>query len=77
MSAEPQTPSLHLQQEIFFAALERSDLAAQKAYLDLACSGNLQLRERVEKLLWEAQHLEGFIEQPARLRPPGIFVRSR
>ena len=37
---------------VFLKALEIEDQAARAAYLDVACAGRPDLRQRVEDLLW-------------------------
>ena len=43
------------EREIFTAALNKQDLAERDAFLDEACAGDSQLRQRVEALLTEHQ----------------------
>ena len=38
------------QHDIFLNALEREDRAARAAYLDAACAGRPELRQRIERL---------------------------
>jgi serine/threonine protein kinase len=53
---------------IFFTALEKTAPRERGAYLDEACTGDPDLRRRVEKML-AAQHQAGsFLEQPASAR---------
>ena len=52
------------ERSIFLAALDRADPAERTAYLDGACVGDAELRQRVEGLL-EAHHEPGdFLEPP-------------
>src|SRR5207253_2490954 len=51
-------------ESIFFAALNKPD-AERAAYLDQACSADLDLRRRVERLLAAHPHAARFLEQPA------------
>ncbi|HZO54716.1 MAG TPA: serine/threonine-protein kinase, partial [Bryobacteraceae bacterium] len=62
MAAEVQSPS---EREIFLAALEREGPAERCAFLESACAGNRELRERVEALLKEQEQLGTFLETPA------------
>jgi serine/threonine protein kinase/tetratricopeptide (TPR) repeat protein len=57
------------EQSIFIAALER-DPHERGVFLDEACSGNVPLRQRVDKLLASHEAAIGFMDQPAgRLAP--------
>jgi len=47
------------------AALELSDAAERRAYLDRACAGDLTLRQEVESLLAAAERAGSFLESPA------------
>ena len=49
---------------IFHAALEREPEARQ-AFLDVACSGDTDLRREVESLLSKAEQAGSFLERPA------------
>src|SRR4051794_17860988 len=51
--------------EIYFAALERTDPAARAAYLDEACGGQPELRRRVERFLDAHSQVGSFLEAPA------------
>src|SRR5262249_43466041 len=50
---------------IFFAALEKGSPPARAAYLDGACAGDPDLRQRVEKMLAAHAEAGSFLEQPA------------
>jgi WD40 repeat protein/serine/threonine protein kinase len=53
------------ERSIFLNALDREDPAARAAYLDEACAGRPELRQRIERLL-ESHHTEDrFLEVPA------------
>ena len=56
------------EREIFTAALNKQDLAERDAFLDEACAGDSQLRQRVEALLTEHQQLGSFMDAPS----PGV-----
>jgi serine/threonine-protein kinase len=49
---------------IYFAALERVDPAARRAYLDEACGTASELRQRVERLLEARSNRGSFLEAP-------------
>jgi eukaryotic-like serine/threonine-protein kinase len=51
--------------EIYLAALEKPTLREQSAYLDEACAGDEELRQRVERLLRVQPHIGDFLESPA------------
>jgi serine/threonine protein kinase len=50
---------------IFFAALEKADPEARAAYLESACSGDVELRRVVAKMLDAHPKAGGFLESPA------------
>src|SRR5690348_17179749 len=50
---------------IFLNALEQEDPAARAAYLDAACAGQPELRQRVEDLLRSHQDAGTFLDVPA------------
>jgi len=56
------TPSID---EIYFSALEKPTGRERSAYLDLACSGDEELRRRVERLLCAESKVGDFLESPA------------
>jgi eukaryotic-like serine/threonine-protein kinase len=58
------------EESLFVAALARSSAPERQAFLERACTGNVTLRERVERLL--AAHMEtlGILDQPANR--PGL-----
>ena len=58
------------EESLFVAALARSSASERQAFLERACTGNVALRERVERLL--AAHMEtlGILDQPANR--PGL-----
>ncbi len=51
--------------KIFASALALTEPGARSAYLDVACAGNLVLREEVESLLAAAERAGTFLESPA------------
>ena len=51
-------------EDIFFAALEKSEPAERAAYLDEACAGNESLRRRVEAMLTAHPQVGKFLERP-------------
>jgi serine/threonine protein kinase len=53
---------------IFFAALEKAAPRERGAYLDEACTGDPDLRRRVEKMLAAQNQAGSFLEQPASAR---------
>jgi serine/threonine protein kinase len=57
-------PSTH-PEELFNTARRLDDPQARKAYLDQACAGNVQLRERIEALLAAHAGAGGFLDPPA------------
>jgi serine/threonine protein kinase len=50
---------------IFFAALEKGAAPQRAAYLDEACAGDPDLRQRVERMLAAQAQAGSFLEQPA------------
>ena len=60
---------MHLDQQridsIFLAAAEKATAAERAAYLDVACASDLELRERVERLLAAQSKVGRFLEAPA------------
>ena len=59
------SPQAHSPEEIFFAALEQDSAEARAAYLDEICGSNLELRQRVERLLDAQPKVGSFLEAPA------------
>lgn len=53
------------ERELFIAARHKTDAVAQGAFLDEACSGDAELRQRVAALLREYDQLGSFLEDPA------------
>jgi WD40 repeat protein/tRNA A-37 threonylcarbamoyl transferase component Bud32 len=53
------------ERSIFLNALDREDLADRAAYLDQACAGKPELRERIERLLQCHDVVDTFLEVPA------------
>jgi hypothetical protein len=53
------------ERSIFLNALDREDPAARAAYLDEACAGRPELRQRIERLLQLHQVQDTFLEVPA------------
>jgi len=62
-------------QNLFNAALERSDPAERARFLDDACGADAALRERVERLLRAADEIGGFMAQPSRT-PAGLSANQ-
>jgi eukaryotic-like serine/threonine-protein kinase len=58
--------------DIFLAALEIDATESRVAYLDAACTGDDQLRMRVEALLRRHLESEGMLDVP----PPGLFAMT-
>ena len=52
------------EQEIYIEALERTNPADRKAFLDDACAGDPALRECVEHLIRQSDQLGSFLEHP-------------
>ncbi|MCA9071109.1 MAG: protein kinase, partial [Planctomycetaceae bacterium] len=50
--------------DIYIEAIERKDPADRQRFLDEACKGNPELRERVEKLLRQSDQIGSFLEHP-------------
>ncbi len=53
------------ERSVFLEALEHRDPAARAAFLDRACAGRPQLRERVEELLHSHAEADTFLQVPA------------
>jgi WD40 repeat protein/serine/threonine protein kinase/tetratricopeptide (TPR) repeat protein len=53
------------EQSIFIEALEKEDAAERKAFLDQACAGDPELRQRLERLLQRHHGAGSFLESPA------------
>jgi serine/threonine protein kinase len=62
------------QDEIFVAARAIADAAEQRAYLSKACGEDLNLRERVEAMLRDAQHAEEFFGENGTTVPIPLLV---
>ena len=58
------------EREIFTAALAEADPAERAAYLDEACAGDIQMRERIESLLAEHEQLGSFMDVSSRAATP-------
>jgi eukaryotic-like serine/threonine-protein kinase len=58
------------EREIFIAARQKQSAAELSAFLDEACAGDAELRQRVLMLLREQELLGSFLEWPAGLAPP-------
>src|SRR5262245_36876652 len=54
-----------IEEELFHRALEKPTLAEQLAFLDQACAGQPELRQRVERLLRSHRHEDSFLHAPA------------
>ncbi|MBK8038248.1 MAG: protein kinase [Verrucomicrobiaceae bacterium] len=66
-SSDPASSSSR-EKEIFMAALDVDDPAAQAAYLDSACDGDADLRARVERLLGLEADSRSFLQPPSMMR---------
>ena len=53
------------ERSIFLNALDKDDPAARAAYLDAACAGRPELRQRIERLLQSHGEQDTFLETPA------------
>jgi len=62
--------SLSKLEAVFFAALEKGPGQDRTAFLDNECSGDPDLRQRVEKMLAAQANAGSFLESPAADRPP-------
>jgi WD40 repeat protein/serine/threonine protein kinase len=51
-----------IEESLFAAALERPPGAERRAFLDAACGGDAQLRDRVERLLAADEHTRGILD---------------
>src|SRR5262249_50237007 len=56
------------EESLFLAALERADLASRQAFLEQACAGDAELRQRVELLLSAYAAGQDRLEPPAPAR---------
>ena len=54
-----------IEEDLFHRALEKPTLAEQLAFLDQACAGQPELRQRVERLLRSHRHQDSFLHAPA------------
>lgn len=54
------------EESLFAAALNRSDAAERRAFLDKACAGDAALRRRLEQLLAADLQILGILDRPAR-----------
>jgi serine/threonine protein kinase len=63
-------------ESIFFAALQKANPAERAAYLDEACHGDSDLRQRVERLLEAHPQVGSFLQQPLADSPAGEALRS-
>ncbi len=68
MSASDPAAASSREKEIFMAALDVDDPAAQAAYLDSACAGDADLRARVERLLGLEADSRSFLQPPSMMR---------
>lgn len=68
----PETESLPgpRERELFLAALDKTDPAERRAFLDAACHGDGVLRKRLEDLLREQGELGTFLQQAALAQTP-------
>jgi serine/threonine protein kinase len=53
-----------IEEELFHRALEKPTPAEQLAFLDEACAGQPELRQRVERLLRSHRHEDSFLQTP-------------
>ena len=53
------------EQSLFIAALEKEDAVERAAFLDQACAGDPELRQRLDRLLEQHRRAGGFLETPA------------
>src|SRR5262245_40957116 len=60
--------------ELFIEALQRSDDAERRKYLDVACAGDERLRDRVLRLLAEHEKQESFLLDVPPAVAPGPTV---
>jgi hypothetical protein len=67
--------NIQSEETIFSAALERSTPAERAAYLDGACAGQPELRQRVEALLDAQPHVGDFLEEH-QANPEAITRRT-
>jgi WD40 repeat protein len=58
--------------EIFFAALEKTEPGERSVYLDAVCADDVELRQRVDRLLNAQPKVASFLECPA----PGVRTAS-
>ena len=61
------------ERDIFTAALEIADPAERARYVEAACAGDIELRQRVEELLVMQSQVGDFMEQPLAAIPAGLF----
>jgi hypothetical protein len=59
--------------EIYLAAIEKPTAEARSAYLDQACAGDEELRQRVERLLLARPHLGRVLESQAPEFAPTVI----
>ena len=59
------------EEAIFLEALQKTSAAEQAAYLDVACAGNVTLRQGVEELLQAHERAGAFLEG----QPSGLLSR--
>jgi serine/threonine protein kinase len=52
------------ERDLFIAALQKEDLAERAAYLDQACAGDAELRQRIEVLLTAHHQSSSFLQEP-------------
>ena len=57
------------ERDLFIAALQIDDAAERAAYLDKACGGNADFRQRCDALLAAFGQAGSFLQQPRPLRP--------
>ncbi len=57
-------------ESIFSQAMQLSDAAARRTYVEQACGGDAQLAQQVFSLLKAARESEGFLESPVRRSAP-------
>src|SRR5262249_41444138 len=59
---------------IFGAALERSSPKERAEFLESSCSGNVELRRRIEALLQAHDDAGGFLQNPGTSPNPGAAI---
>ena len=60
------------EREIFEKALDLSDRDARAAFLDVACGGDREMRDRVDALLQSHEEAGSFLKGPAHANSPTV-----